>query len=49
MLTTMDGVDKVILALETTIDMVLYILDVMLVGMGKDPIASELVVDYDFK
>jgi hypothetical protein len=26
-------------------DMVLYILDVMLVGMGKDPIASELVVD----
>jgi hypothetical protein len=39
MLTIMDGADKVILALEIIMDMVLYMLDVMLVGMVKVPIA----------
>jgi hypothetical protein len=38
MLTTMDGVPKVTLALEITRAMVPYILDVMLVGMVVDPI-----------
>jgi hypothetical protein len=45
MQTTMDGVPKVTLALETTMDMVLYTLDVMLAGMVKVPIALELVLD----
>jgi hypothetical protein len=39
MLTTMDGADKVTSALEITAAMVPYTSDVMLAGMGKDPIA----------
>jgi hypothetical protein len=38
MLTTMDGVDKVMLALEITMAMVPYMSDVMLAGMVVDPI-----------
>jgi hypothetical protein len=49
MLTTMDGVDKVMLALEITMAMVPYMSDVMLVGMVVDLIASELVADSDFE
>jgi hypothetical protein len=49
MVTTMDGADKVISALETIVDMVPYMLDVMLAGMEVGPIASELVVESDSK
>jgi hypothetical protein len=49
MLTTMDGVPKVTLALETTVDMVLYMSGVMLAGMVVVPIVSELVEDSDFE
>jgi hypothetical protein len=49
MLTTMDGVPKVTSASEITADMAPYMSDVMLAGMAVDPIASELVVDFDFE
>lgn len=49
MLTTMDGADKVMSALEITADMVPYMSVVMLVGMDVDPIVSELVVESDFE
>jgi hypothetical protein len=49
MQTTMDGADKVTSALETTVDMVLYMSDVMLAGMVVDLIASELVAESDFE
>jgi hypothetical protein len=39
MLTTMDGADKVTLALEITSAMALYMSDVILVGMVVDLIA----------
>jgi hypothetical protein len=49
MLTTMDGVPKVTSALEIKMAMEPYMSDVMLVGTDKVPIASELVVDSDFR
>jgi hypothetical protein len=49
MLTTMDGVPKVMSALEITADMAPYMSDAMLAGMGKVPIVLESVVDFDFE